>query len=680
MPVSQAVVNLRPLGLQDDPPYRCLKFTPEKPHTNIGRASKRESKGLVPNKANGLFDSRVMSRHHARLGVCFDKKVVYIRDGDSMHGTRVNDKKIPTEEDTVIQDGDVVTFGSTVIRGADTFPPLQVRCEIEWPLPAYVPRERSSLSFVNTIDRPRPMPATNTFCVPDDYESDVKQDALPVSCGTDSVSENGNSILCSDSDGHSVMEVSSPLTSPINRDDTKSQMITLDLTAGEESPDLNGSKESPINLDTENPEQPLVTPRMTPPSAMDILEGPNDTIHYHAPEEDAVSVLDSSDEEDSNWEEENDQAGSEEDWDSQSSFSSDAEQSFEGDDSGASNSPRVLGIRDLLVSDASLALGETDSRLDSDNEASHSDGEDRYDSLGQNLKYGDDLPALRNISPVLNPQAARHGMASIAAPLLLNPLRPILSLQNRGDLDHSVSHNTFITPMEWWNPRTAANAAYPMPLHTPPSPQVPYNDGPFVNGGPLLLDESANFFRVNPDLTAAGNIAAGEKRNDTPLNSEDSAQKEAAITPEQQSFPSLSLAQELRPECDPVAVKENRPPKRKAGELDSLLSEPITAARTALPSGESSYEETCFPDAQPDVPMDKLESPSQLTEMGAADEHMEVDSPSLDAGDTERQSKRAKTSSAGNFASHAATAALGVAIGAFGTIAALASLPPDYFQ
>ena len=35
-----------------------------------------------------------------------------------MHGTWINGKKIPTEEDSVIKHDDVVTFGSTVYRGS----------------------------------------------------------------------------------------------------------------------------------------------------------------------------------------------------------------------------------------------------------------------------------------------------------------------------------------------------------------------------------------------------------------------------------------------------------------------------------------------------------------------------------------------------------------------------------
>lgn len=70
-----AIVTLRPLSVSDDLPYRSLEFTSTNNQVNIGRASKRESKNLIPARNNGLFESRVMSRNHAKLWVCFDKQV-----------------------------------------------------------------------------------------------------------------------------------------------------------------------------------------------------------------------------------------------------------------------------------------------------------------------------------------------------------------------------------------------------------------------------------------------------------------------------------------------------------------------------------------------------------------------------------------------------------------------------
>lgn len=38
-----------------------------------------------------------------------------------MHGTYVNDRKIPVGQDTAIRSGDVLTFGNEVTRGSGTY-------------------------------------------------------------------------------------------------------------------------------------------------------------------------------------------------------------------------------------------------------------------------------------------------------------------------------------------------------------------------------------------------------------------------------------------------------------------------------------------------------------------------------------------------------------------------------
>lgn len=48
-------------------------------------------------------------------------KSVFIRDGGSMHGTWVNEKKIPVNQDVTINSGDVLTFGADVTRGTGGF-------------------------------------------------------------------------------------------------------------------------------------------------------------------------------------------------------------------------------------------------------------------------------------------------------------------------------------------------------------------------------------------------------------------------------------------------------------------------------------------------------------------------------------------------------------------------------
>ncbi|PYI05313.1 FHA domain protein [Aspergillus sclerotiicarbonarius CBS 121057] len=705
MPATQAVVTLHPLTLPDDFPHRSLDFSPTNHHANIGRASKRESKNLIPAKNNGLFDSRVMSRNHAKLWVSLEKQIVYIRDGGSMHGTWINGKKIPPEEDTVIKHGDVVTFGSTVFRGTDTFPPLKVRCEFEWPDPLYAPCDPPCLKSAHAMDSQRSIPASNTFCVPDDDESDVRQDSIPVVIASDSASENGNSAPGSDSDDQSVMEVTSPLTSPLKKDDAENCHATAssEITSGDKQVGRVGSQQSPIDLEGEQHEQPLVTPRMTPPSVIDIIENSSNMVHHFSEfiqEADTMSIMDSDDddddeEEDSSWEED-DHAGSDDDLDSQSSFRFNAGQSFEDEESVRSNSPHVLGICDLLVPETGFAVEETNAHLNSGDDGSHSKS---FGGIGESLAceaepYGPGLLAMGNTTSDSHSQNIRSsGITSTEAPPPSDFLQPTLSPQSRKALDPPVPsfHNTSsVLPIGWWNPRGTTNTAYS--LHTPPTPQVPYSDGPFVNNESFLLGDTAPAFKPSIESITESIATAVNKNQEAFLNGGQKFQKEKVMAWEQQDIASTSLPQTPRPEQGSITVQESRPPKRKAEDIDG--PSPSSELDPAACHGDSvdtiissdnqssgcSYKETYFPDAQPPVPVNKLEITSQLTDLDTAKEPPVVDGPVSDADMTERPPKRAKTSTTGKFASHAATAALGVAIGAFGTIAALASLPPDYFQ
>lgn len=72
---SIAVVTLFPVGEKEALPFRSLTFASANDTFSVGRASKREEKNMVPEHHNAYFDSRVMSRQHATLGVSADMKV-----------------------------------------------------------------------------------------------------------------------------------------------------------------------------------------------------------------------------------------------------------------------------------------------------------------------------------------------------------------------------------------------------------------------------------------------------------------------------------------------------------------------------------------------------------------------------------------------------------------------------
>jgi hypothetical protein len=53
-----------------------------------------------------------------------------IKDIHSMHGSQLNDMKLPIDSPRAIKNGDILSFGAEVRRGLETFPPC--RCHVEY--------------------------------------------------------------------------------------------------------------------------------------------------------------------------------------------------------------------------------------------------------------------------------------------------------------------------------------------------------------------------------------------------------------------------------------------------------------------------------------------------------------------------------------------------------------------
>lgn len=65
-----------------------------------------------------------------------------------MHGTSVNDKKIPTGKDVSIRSGDILTFGNEVTRGSGMSTAHCILLPIKFPQAAsYLPLLCRMLSF-----------------------------------------------------------------------------------------------------------------------------------------------------------------------------------------------------------------------------------------------------------------------------------------------------------------------------------------------------------------------------------------------------------------------------------------------------------------------------------------------------------------------------------------------------
>ncbi|PYH41672.1 FHA domain protein [Aspergillus saccharolyticus JOP 1030-1] len=676
MLATEAIVHLRPLAPIDEIPCRSLKFTSDTANACIGRASKRESKNLVPTPENGLFDSRVMSRNHARLVVRVDKKLAYLRDGGSMHGTFVNGKKLPSEEDHLLNQGDIITFGTEVVRGKDTFPPLKVRFELDW---------------LQSAQKPTP---SNTFCVPDDDDNDADTDNAPVVCPAASSSDDDDSVFRSDSDDQSVVEVSSPFTSPLKKGSPKVALhSSANMLTDSDGAAYRGSEESPINLDCDNFEQPLVTPRMTPPPAVDILdEKPAEELTHmdvFVEETGIESSLDSSPEENSEWDEDDDsiEYGDEEEIHSQCSLDSDMEEDpYIFDSYKSMKASQVLGIRDLIASDPSFDFGETADQLISATEPRCNDGRVTKSSLSEpkaGLSGSSFIEHYPSQSVPHNVEASEVLPVQAPQPTNMLPLSLLCQPGHSRLLQNSLvglQQNYLTSPLEWH-----AGSAYTLPIPVPP--RTSYSDGPFVNestaaGGNVLTCNIAEPAVARTPTT----IPTGK---DVEVKVQD-AQATTVIS-EQAITLQSSLSPDAHSPQDPCSnVLEARPLKRKAEHIEESLTD------LSHPQGSQTLDcaqsKTNLPEAQPQklsVDQDMIVDPHTPAERTC---NVESSNPLTgveytntsqlpDVGtSSERPSKRAKKSSARTFASHAATAALGVAIGALGTIVTLASLPPDYFH
>lgn len=152
-----------------------------------------------------------------------------------------------------------------------------------------------------------------------------------------------------------------------------------------------------------------------------------------------------------------------------------------------------------------------------------------------------------------------------------------------------------------------------------------------------------------------------------------------------------SRSQEARP-------AQGLPPKRKADEMESVAMpqappypdefadhssvDAYASGANTVPLGTSERvinKENFSQDAQPRPSLPDLDDSTQHTGLYSIPEDRPEESKSVP--DVERPSKRLKTSDEGRgrFVTHAATALAGAVVGGLGTIALLASLPPDYF-
>jgi hypothetical protein len=534
---------------------------------------------------------------------------------------------------------------------------------------------------VNTNNSYQGRRATNTFCVPDDdydYDNEIIYDSVPAVTAVESSSESADSDSDSGSEDNSVMEISSPITSPAKCVDSV------------------GSQHSPIELDGEKSEQPLATPRMTPPSAVDVpmitsheSRDGNSNITHKSPSglvlvSEEFSVAESSD-----WEGDDDDQV-----DSGDEPMSESRSESEGDESDSDRVSVRLSPAPFLIAHQGQQATANCAEYDVSDGDSHMKEKERDVYVSELARHTADRIDLTLFNTNPSSLDERNSSWPVTAK---NAADSDLPLQPSGKLfDHSLTGfhcDAFTQAMEDWPSHATHSPPYLLSDHR--SPRIPYKDGPFVNSLPHLVESNSRTDAVVP---------MNSENEDARLHSThvESSRKEAEVTTDmgQPSLPSTLLLEELReqelhnrastnniidPSSSEAGATQRQRLKRKAmeAELDSPVQDICRSTEVSRPLNikPAVEDESCLPDAQPQITVPELGAmSSQLTELGATHHPRKADGCTFPVPENGRPSKRVRTSEATNFSSHAATAVLGAVVGAVGTIAVLALLPAEYFS
>lgn len=597
----------------------------------------------------------------------------------------------------------------------DTFPPLEVRCESQFEQTRYAPTRRVYRQVTDPLHRKEATPkashqsASNTFSVPDDDddeydnygyddEFDGGEHRAAVDLTADRASEpNGSSAGSDSDDSRSVVEVSSPMTSSPKNRDSKNVVFTDSSAAVpiQGAPNDSTKLNNGVDLDTE---QPLATPRMTPPS--DRYD--SDNASYEDPYADEYFAR-NSDEEESDAEPD--------DWDVAS-----VEGDEEEDETGNEDQENNEAVDAKFLPDPACQSSESNTNAQKVSRIRFSDlinAKDDFDDVpavdceqlplvSTISEHGGIQSSDLNLLPETNfsgtgsQQAERqiHGPSFYASldstySSFEAPKEPQPPLQPSGNLPDHYRSNIFptgtilppIKPNIEHTPRY-----YPGNITSYSEPMGQYNDGPFATNQPI-----PDITVQRTHTTSGGAMADFMPFMDrlAPMMPRTSCDATLPV-PESDMRENISAQSPELSDCktSDVGPKPTSSKKRKAAEIESdpaegdKLDSDIAYSEEETEAQKLPNEDTQLPDAQPQSIVAILNGPdSQLTPVSIPESTRgaKETKKTKKTRENERPSKMVKTSHTGSVRSHATTAILGAVVGAVGTIAALASLPPDYF-
>ncbi|KKA03650.1 Vacuolar protein sorting-associated protein 64 [Hanseniaspora uvarum DSM 2768] len=104
---------------------KSLTIPPPPDNLKLGRLlssnnnSDKPQNAEGPSETNGYFESRILSRTHAKLSLDEDNNVL-LTDLNSSNGSFLNDKKLKPQKDYIIKKGDIITLGTDIVPNKPT--------------------------------------------------------------------------------------------------------------------------------------------------------------------------------------------------------------------------------------------------------------------------------------------------------------------------------------------------------------------------------------------------------------------------------------------------------------------------------------------------------------------------------------------------------------------------------
>ena len=531
----------------------------------------------------------------------------------------------------------------------------------------------------------------NTFCVPE-YDDDndvmevVKESVTTKETSTENL-DSKDSDQSPDAEHDNPTDSSTPITSPSNEETSVSESNPKKAFNDDNSDPLNGSSHSPIVLDGE---EPLVTPRRTPSPAN--LNASDDSISD-------VNVPGAVDH----------------DSDRASSISNYPQPEIPSLEDVCYNEEGLIDYSDLeqnhgLASESGSSDGsdssddDSEGNSESDGSSSHSGSIDEKhqpmtDFGAQTARESDPTPTavehnhlgLNSLGSVFEPpNLGQPGLSSLW-PISKPDATPGSSLQSTENPPAPRLPSLQALSSNGWEPKITQPSPESTGMFSTMRRAGPQYPCRAVNCQPRLVDHSLDSHGNASHMPLANNSIyhAGAWPDKEPqqfntgyLNQSDISSTSVLSNTQAEREPNTrvsiaDIVDKLTP--DSGAAREASLKRKAVDEKpDAVAASIYTSDASPAPLENSQPEhkvdnDTFSQDAQPQISMADLDPSTQVTGIQSIDEPKSVP-------DEVRPSKRMKTETQGkSFASHAATAIAGALVGGFGTVALLASLPPDYF-